>query len=154
MNVEQAKEVLRKKGYFVDNLWNVSDVKQRYVCDEDTAQDILYKSLTNDATMEQIWLSIDIFSEDLNLTKKVSIMTNQDQKILVDNSTYMEFIDDIATKITIKKFGDDAYAPSSEVGKEDVMMLTEDAQDFYNEQYDWVESLLHNAFEFTQIKVK
>ncbi len=71
MNVEQAKEVLRKKGYFVDNLWNVSDVKQRYVCDEDTAQDILYKSLTNDATMEQIWLSIDIFSEDLNLTKKV-----------------------------------------------------------------------------------
>ena len=154
MNVEQAKEVLRKEGYFVDNLWNVSDVKHRYICDEDTAQDILYKSLTNDTTMEQIWLSIDIFSEDLNLTKKVSITTNQDQKILVDNSTYMEFIDDIATKITIKKFGDDAYAPSSEVGKEDVMMLTEDAQDFYNQQYDWVESLLHNAFEFTQIKVK
>jgi hypothetical protein len=68
MNVEQAKEVLRKEGYFVDNLWNVSDVKHKYICDEDTAQDILYKSLTNDATMEQIWLSIDIFSEDLQPT--------------------------------------------------------------------------------------
>ena len=68
MNVEQAKEVLRKEGYFVDNLWNVSDVKHKYICDEDTAQDILYKSLTNDTTMEQIWLSIDIFSEDLQPT--------------------------------------------------------------------------------------
>ena len=68
MNIEQAKEVLKKKGYFVDNLWSVADVKHKYICDEDTAQDILYKSLTNDATMEQIWLSIDIFSEDLKPT--------------------------------------------------------------------------------------
>jgi hypothetical protein len=70
MNIEQAKEVLKKGGYFVDNLWNVADVKDKYICDEDTAQDILYKSLTNEATMEQVWLSIDIFSEDLQTTKK------------------------------------------------------------------------------------
>ena len=70
MDVEQAKEVLRKEGYFVDNLWNVADVKHKYICDEDTAQSILDKSLTNDATMEQIWLSIDIFSEGLEPTNK------------------------------------------------------------------------------------
>jgi len=54
----------------------------------------------------------------------------------------MEFIDDIATQITIQRFGEDTYAPSSEVGQEDVMMFQEDAQDFYNEQYDWVQTTL------------
>ena len=71
-------------------------------------------------------------------------------KIYIDNAKYMEFIDDIATQITIQRFGEDTYETSSE----DVMVFQDDAQDFYNEQYDWVESLLHNAFEFTQIKVK
>jgi|TARA_R100000081_G_scaffold74278_1_gene40765 hypothetical protein len=61
----------------------------------------------------------------------------------VDNSDYMEFIDDIATQITIQRFGEDTYAPSSEVGQEHVMMFQEDAQDFYNEQYDWVETMLN-----------
>ena len=28
MNIEQAKEVLQKEGYFVGNLWNVSNVKK------------------------------------------------------------------------------------------------------------------------------
>lgn len=68
-------------------------------------------------------------------------------KIHVNNSDYMEFIDEIATQITIQRFGEDAYAPSSEVGKEDVMMLTEDAQDFYNEQYDLVETALNTKLK-------
>jgi len=63
-------------------------------------------------------------------------------KIYIDNARYMEFIDDIATQITIQRFGEDTYAPSSEVGQEDVTMFQEDAQDFYNEQYDWVETTL------------
>ena len=70
MKVEQAKEVLRKNGYFVDNLWNVEDVMQKYICDTEAAQYILDKSLTNEATMEQIWLSIHIFSDDEKLQPK------------------------------------------------------------------------------------
>tara|TARA_R100000808_G_scaffold10659_1_gene28152 strand:- start:4168 stop:4413 length:246 start_codon:yes stop_codon:yes gene_type:complete len=66
-------------------------------------------------------------------------------KIFIDNSRYMEFIDEIATQITIQRFGEDTYAPSSEVGQEHVMMFQEDAQDFYNEQYDWVETMLINT---------
>ena len=42
MTEEQAKEVLRAKGYFVDNLWHVDDVKLRWNCtDDEVAQDVL-----------------------------------------------------------------------------------------------------------------
>ena len=66
-------------------------------------------------------------------------------KIYIDNARYMEFIDDIATQITIQRFGEDTYTLSSEVGQEDVTMFQEDAQDFYNEQYDWVETMLNKT---------
>ena len=66
-------------------------------------------------------------------------------KIYIDNSRYMEFIDDIATQITIQRFGEDTYAPSSEAGQEHVMMFQEDAQDFYNDRYDEVETMLNKT---------
>lgn len=59
ITIEQAKQILKEAGYFVDNLWHVSDVKDRCNCDDDVAQKILNKALTNEATMEQIWFAID-----------------------------------------------------------------------------------------------
>ena len=71
MSVEQAKEVLRANGYFVDNLWHVDDVKLRYNCDDDeVAQDILDRALTNDATMEQVWFALDMVAQDEGLELK------------------------------------------------------------------------------------
>jgi hypothetical protein len=67
MNVEEAKAVLKANGYFVDNLWHVEDVKSKFNCDDDEAQYVLEQSLTNEATMEQIWFSIDEFGEMENL---------------------------------------------------------------------------------------
>ena len=67
MNVEEAKAVLKANGYFVDNLWSVEDVKSKFKCDDDDAQYILEQSLTNEATMEQIWFSIREFGEMENL---------------------------------------------------------------------------------------
>ena len=61
--IENAKKVLKENGYFVDNLWHVDDVKSKFKCDDDVAQGILDQSLTNEATMEQIWFSIDEFGE-------------------------------------------------------------------------------------------
>lgn len=67
--VENAKAVLRENGYFVDNLWHVDDVKLRYQCeDNEVAQDILYKAVTNEATMEQVWFAIEMVAEDEGLT--------------------------------------------------------------------------------------
>lgn len=63
LTVDQAREFLKSKGFYVDNLWQVEDVQAKFKCDESNAQYILDEALTNEATMEQIWLSIDIFGE-------------------------------------------------------------------------------------------
>jgi len=70
MTTEYARKVLRAYGYFVDNLWNIEDVQGRYECDEDKAQYVLERALTNEATMEQIWIAIDIIAEIENLKLK------------------------------------------------------------------------------------
>jgi hypothetical protein len=69
--IQKAKEVLRKAGYFVDNLWHIDDVKQTYNCDDDNqAQSILNDALTNDGTINRIWFSIDMVAQYEGLTLK------------------------------------------------------------------------------------
>jgi len=69
MTIEQAKQVLRDNGYFVDNLWNVSDVQVVFECTDEEAQEVLLASMTNEQTMEQIWYSIDEFGSMDNLKR-------------------------------------------------------------------------------------
>lgn len=60
--IENAKKILKDNGYFTDNLWTVDDVKGKFPnCTDEQAQDILNDSLTNEATMGQIWFSISEF---------------------------------------------------------------------------------------------
>ena len=61
---EELKNELSRRGHFTDNLWSVDDVKSKFVVTDDEAQDILNQALTNEATMEQIWFSIDLFGTD------------------------------------------------------------------------------------------
>jgi hypothetical protein len=74
--------------------------------------------------------------------------------IRIDNSRYMECVDELATQITEMNFGADTYAESSEgrykiswkkLGQENVMMFTEEAQDYYNEKYDEYDSLINES---------
>lgn len=67
--IEQAKQVLRDNGYYVDNLWSVQDVRDNYNCTDDEAQEVLDGALQNNATMEQIWYAIDYHAEEQGLTK-------------------------------------------------------------------------------------
>jgi hypothetical protein len=70
-DVNHAKEVLKKDGYFVENLWHVEDVQGWALeCDEETAQKVLKMALTNDATMEQVWFAIDDACEELGIEPK------------------------------------------------------------------------------------
>jgi hypothetical protein len=62
--VENARKVLKENGYFVENLWSINDVKGRYNCNDDQAQEVLDKALTNEATMEQIWFAIHDIAYD------------------------------------------------------------------------------------------
>jgi hypothetical protein len=81
MNVEEAKAVLKANGYFVDNLWHVDDVKSKFNCDDEQAQDVLFESLTNEATMEQIWFSIGEFGRIDNLVS----VDDEDRKFVDEN---------------------------------------------------------------------
>lgn len=69
--IEEAKQTLTNAGYFTDNLWHVSDVKENFEeVSDDTAQMILEQALTNPHTMEHIWDAIRIVAIDENLTPK------------------------------------------------------------------------------------
>ena len=67
MTTTEAKQVLKQAGYFVDNLWHIHDVYN--VADgniqKDQAMQVLSMALTNEATMEQIWMSIQMATEIL-----------------------------------------------------------------------------------------
>ena len=56
-------------------------------------------------------------------------------------SNEMEFIDEIATQLTEINFHEDTFEGIGE------LHFTEEAQDFYNERYDEVESLYINLIK-------
>ena len=60
---KQLRDELSRRGFFTGNLWRVDDVKLKFFVTDEEAQEILMESLTNEATMEQIWQSIDTFGE-------------------------------------------------------------------------------------------
>jgi len=62
-----AKATLRKNGYFVENLWSVHDVTDRYDCSPEDAQEVLNSALTNEYITEQIFLTIDDTCNELNI---------------------------------------------------------------------------------------
>ena len=67
-------------------------------------------------------------------------------KIYIDNSSYMEFIDEIATQMTELNFHEDTFRSVQSDGNGGVeYMFTDDAQDFYNERYDEVETMLNKT---------
>lgn len=66
---EKARKYLKEQGFATDNLWHIDDVKTKFICTDEEAYEILDKALQNNATMEQIWLAIQIHGEDKNLEK-------------------------------------------------------------------------------------
>jgi hypothetical protein len=64
MNTSEAKAVLKAAGYYVDNLWHVTDVQERFKADDSEAQDVLDSALTSPALMAHIWEAIHWAAED------------------------------------------------------------------------------------------
>lgn len=60
---------------------------------------------------------------------------------MIDNSIFMEMVDEFATQITEMNFGADTYYWYGE----NEHKLTEEAQEYYNEMYDEYESILNNV---------
>ena len=65
---QDLKDELQSRGFFVDNLWTTEDVKSKFNCTEDEAQEVLEQALTNESTMEQIWYAIDFHGQENELS--------------------------------------------------------------------------------------
>ena len=67
------------------------------------------------------------------------------KKIYIDNSIFMELIDELATNITEMNFGADTTREIKD-GLSDgyVTIFTDEAQDYYNETYNQYETLFNN----------
>ena len=67
LSTDELKKLLANRGIYTGNLWQVEDVKGLFKCNDDEAQDVLDSALTNEATMDQIWLAIRFHAEDNGL---------------------------------------------------------------------------------------
>jgi ribosome-associated translation inhibitor RaiA len=66
-DIAEARLFLKSKGYFMENLWTTDDVTQNYDCTQEQAHQVLEMALTNEATIEQIFLAIDDACEHLEI---------------------------------------------------------------------------------------
>lgn len=66
------------------------------------------------------------------------------QKIYIDNSNFMEFIDEMATQITEINFGADTYTEEKTFEGGYEIRFTNEAQEYYNEMYDEYETMVNN----------
>jgi hypothetical protein len=70
--IEQAKKLLAENGYYIGNLWSVTDVKENFKCTDEEAYEVLDCALQNDATKAQIWFSIDLHARELELKENIT----------------------------------------------------------------------------------
>lgn len=70
LDIENAKQVLKSAGYYVDNLWQTCDVTMNHDCTKEQAQRVLNRAMTSEATYQQIWEAISYEAESMNLKRK------------------------------------------------------------------------------------
>ena len=66
-DIAEARLFLKSKGYFMENLWTTDDVTENYNCTQEQAHQVLEMALTNEATIEQIFLAIDDACDHLEI---------------------------------------------------------------------------------------
>ena len=71
----------------------------------------------------------------------------------IPNNKWMEFLDEIATQLTEINFHEGTYVNiPSDLDNHIRFIFTDEAQDFYNEKYDEVETLLEKTLDITNDK--
>jgi hypothetical protein len=82
MDLQQAREILEQYGYQVQNLWRIEDVKANYNCTDAEAMIILHKALTNETTMEQVFLAIDMEAEEMGFEKIETDLQEEKEELI------------------------------------------------------------------------
>lgn len=70
MTVQQALEVLRMNGYYVDNMWHRSDVTEKFHCTDEEADEILNNVLNSESICEHIQERIFSEGDEMELELK------------------------------------------------------------------------------------
>jgi hypothetical protein len=73
-------------------------------------------------------------------------------KILVSDSSFLECVDELATQITEMNFGEDTYTENKIFEGKYETVMTEDAQDYYNEKFDNYEDLINKYLNVWNIQ--
>ena len=68
--VEEARKFLKEKGHYTNMLWSVDDVKTKFECDDDDAQEILDSTFNDESIMGEIWEKIISYGIEEGLTRK------------------------------------------------------------------------------------
>ena len=67
MKVEEAKKILKENGYYIENLWHISDVQQNYKLDDDDAYNVLDRVMQSEYIMNEVFEMIDLEIKDYKL---------------------------------------------------------------------------------------
>jgi hypothetical protein len=67
IEIENAKQLLRSEGYFVDVLWSTDEVTMNYNCTEEQAHSVLFEAMTDDRTEQQVSDMIHHVARVMNL---------------------------------------------------------------------------------------
>jgi hypothetical protein len=68
--IQKAIELLTKEGYYTQFPWHIEDVQQNYNCTDEEAMEVLERVFNNEYVNQQIFESIDIIANSLNLKPK------------------------------------------------------------------------------------
>ncbi len=60
LTIESAKQFLKDNGYFTENMWQISDVTDKYNCTKDEAMNVLNEVLNGDRIKQEINETIDL----------------------------------------------------------------------------------------------
>lgn len=64
---KEARDILTKMGYFVENLWHIDDVKMRYNCTDEQAMEVLRKVLQGEFIMQSVHEIIHVVADEMKL---------------------------------------------------------------------------------------
>jgi hypothetical protein len=68
-DVFHARELLKKHGYYVNNLWHIEDVTQVHPMSDEKAYEVLDKVMRGEGTVQCIHETIDIVVDIMELEK-------------------------------------------------------------------------------------
>ena len=68
-DIVKAKQTLKANGYIVENLWQTCDVKQNYICDDETAEYIVSKAVCSEFITDATFQIMDEYAQDEKLKR-------------------------------------------------------------------------------------